>query len=272
MLVVASGRAGSTVSPLPQRRPLSQLDGLPAGILKTGATPAGGGAALLPQRHPAPEPKLQTGSLPGHRSLQEGGREGCIYPVLHLLGVRRLIAPGCSLSLFFCGFIPVPTAEGGRLRACLLRACRLSRLSPAEGFTFSSHHRARISAHPCQISSQSRGNNFFCFFSPKPFGFRFSAVIDRENAVYRAKLEDFRGFTMKLKNSELVLLLGTDPVIATAIVIGVEEIPDGTRFTMRTGAKVSHYSKLHGSRGKFEISRVEREGDRWIVEGKRLGG
>ena len=76
---------------------------------------------------------------------------------------------------------------------------------------------------------------------------------------------------MKLKNSEIVLLLGPDPVIATAIVMGVEEIPDGTRFTMRTNARVSRYSKLHGSRGKFEISRVEQDGDRWIVEGKRLG-
>ncbi len=77
---------------------------------------------------------------------------------------------------------------------------------------------------------------------------------------------------MKLTNSEIVLLLGTDPVIATAVVIGVEEIPVGMRFTMQTDATVSHYSKLHGSRGKFEISKVERDGDRWIVEGKRLGG
>ena len=77
---------------------------------------------------------------------------------------------------------------------------------------------------------------------------------------------------MKLTNNEIVLLLGTDPVIGTAIVIGVEEIPDGMRFTMQTDATVSHYSKLHGSRGKFEISKVEQNGDRWIVEGKRLGG
>ena len=77
---------------------------------------------------------------------------------------------------------------------------------------------------------------------------------------------------MNQKSSEIVLLLGPDPVIATAIVIGVEEIPDGTRFTMRTGARVSYYSKLHGRRGKFEISRVRQDGDRWIVEGKRLGG
>lgn len=76
---------------------------------------------------------------------------------------------------------------------------------------------------------------------------------------------------MKLKSSEIVLLLGPDPVIATAIVIDVEKISDGMRFTVRTGARVSHYSKLHGSRGKFEISRVEQDGDRWIVEGKRLG-
>ena len=174
-----------------------------------------------------------------------------------------------SFLLWFC---PGSDRRGRTPAGLPVEGLQTVSVVPAEGFTFSSHHRARISAHPCQISSQSRGNNFFCFFSPKPFGFRFSAVVDRENAVCRAKLEDFRGFTMKLKNSELVLLLGTDPVIATAIVIGVEEIPDGTRFTMRTGAKVSHYSKLHGSRGKFEISRVEREGDRWIVEGKRLGG
>lgn len=77
---------------------------------------------------------------------------------------------------------------------------------------------------------------------------------------------------MKLTNSEIVLLLGTDPAIATAVVIGVEEISDGTRFTMQSDATVSHYSKLHGGRGKFEISKVERDGDRWIVEGKRLGG
>jgi len=76
---------------------------------------------------------------------------------------------------------------------------------------------------------------------------------------------------MKLESSEIVLLLGPDPVIATAIVIDVEEIPDGTRFTMRTDARVSHYCKLHGSRGKFEIARVEQDGDLWIVEGKRLG-
>ncbi len=76
---------------------------------------------------------------------------------------------------------------------------------------------------------------------------------------------------MKLTNSEIVLLLGTDPVIATAVVIGVEEIPHGTRFTMRTGVKVSRYSKQQGTRGKFEISKVEQVGDRWIVEGKRLG-
>ena len=76
---------------------------------------------------------------------------------------------------------------------------------------------------------------------------------------------------MKLESSEIVLLLGTDPVIATATVIAVEEIPGGTRFTIRTGARVSRYEKLHGSRGKFEISRVEQEGDRWIVEGQRLG-
>jgi len=75
---------------------------------------------------------------------------------------------------------------------------------------------------------------------------------------------------MKLESSEIVLLLGPDPVIATAIVIDVEEIPEGTRFTMRTDARVSHYSKLHGSRGKFEIFRVEQKGDQWIVEGKRL--
>ena len=76
---------------------------------------------------------------------------------------------------------------------------------------------------------------------------------------------------MKLESSEIVLLIGPDPVIATAIIIGVEEIPDGMRFTMRTAARISHYSKLHGSRGKFEISRAEQDGDRWIVEGKRLG-
>ena len=76
---------------------------------------------------------------------------------------------------------------------------------------------------------------------------------------------------MKQKSSELVLLLGPDTVIATAIVIGVEEIPDGTRFTMLTGARVSDYSTLFGSRGRFEISRVEQDRDRWIVEGKRLG-
>ena len=52
-------------------------------------------------------------------------------------------------------------------------------------------------------------------------------VRGRENAVYRAKLKDFRGFTMKLANSEIVLLLGTDPVIATVTVIEVEEILDG---------------------------------------------
>ena len=75
---------------------------------------------------------------------------------------------------------------------------------------------------------------------------------------------------MKPESSEMVLLLGPDRVIATAIVMGVEEIPDGTRFTMRTGARVSHYSRLFGSRGKFEISRVEQDGDRWVVEGKRL--
>lgn len=77
---------------------------------------------------------------------------------------------------------------------------------------------------------------------------------------------------MKLTNSEIVLLLGTDPVIATAIVIGVEETPDGMRFAMQTDATVSHYSKLHGSQEKFEISKVGQNGDRWIVEGKRLGG
>ena len=75
---------------------------------------------------------------------------------------------------------------------------------------------------------------------------------------------------MKLRSSETVLLLGTDPVIATATVMGVEEIPDGMRFTLQTGAKVAHYSKLHGSRGKFEISKAMQEGDRWIVVGKRL--
>ena len=96
-------------------------------------------------------------------------------------------------------------------------------------------------------------------------------VSGRENAGYPAKLGEFRDFTMKLKSSEIVLLLGTDPVIATATVIGVEEIPGGVRFTLRTGVRVSHYSKLHGSRGKFEISKVEQAGDRWIVEGKRLG-
>ena len=77
---------------------------------------------------------------------------------------------------------------------------------------------------------------------------------------------------MKQKSRERVLLLRKDRVIATAIVMGVEEIPDGTGFTMRTGARVSHCSKLHGRRGKFEISRAEQVGDRWIVEGKRLGG
>ena len=86
-----------------------------------------------------------------------------------------------------------------------------------------------------------------------------------------SKTREIRDFTMKLKSSEIVLLLGTDPVIATATVMGVEEIPDGMRFTLRTGVRVTHYSKLHGSRGKFEISRVEQERDRWIVEGKRLG-
>ena len=96
-------------------------------------------------------------------------------------------------------------------------------------------------------------------------------VRGRANTVYPAKLGEFRDFTMKLKSSEIVLLLGPDPVIATGIVIGVEEIPDGARFTMRTRARVSRYSKLHGRRGKFEISRVEQKGDRWIVEGKRLG-
>ena len=85
-----------------------------------------------------------------------------------------------------------------------------------------------------------------------------------------SKTREIRDFTMKLKSSEIVLLLGTDPVIATATVIG-EKIPDGMRFTLRTGVRVTHYSTLHGSRGKFEISRVEQEGDRWIVEGKRLG-
>lgn len=33
-----------------------------------------------------------------------------------------------------------------------------------------------------------------------------------------------------------------------------------------------YYSKLYGSRGKFEIPKVEQDGDRRIVEGKRLGG
>ena len=75
---------------------------------------------------------------------------------------------------------------------------------------------------------------------------------------------------MKLRSSETVLLLGTHPVIATATVMGVEEIPDGMRFTLQTGVKVAHYSKLHGSRGKFEISNATQEGDRWIVVGKRL--
>lgn len=75
---------------------------------------------------------------------------------------------------------------------------------------------------------------------------------------------------MTIESSEIVLLIGPDPVIATAIVIDVEEIPDGTRFTIRTDARVSRYSKLHGRRGKFEISRVEQKGDRWIVEGRRL--
>lgn len=96
-------------------------------------------------------------------------------------------------------------------------------------------------------------------------------VRGQENTVYPAKLEDFWDFTMNPTDSEIVLLLGPDPVIATAIVTGVEEIPDVTRFTVRTGVRVSRYSKLHGSRGKFEISRVEQNGDRWIVEGKRLG-
>ena len=96
-------------------------------------------------------------------------------------------------------------------------------------------------------------------------------VRGRANTVYPARINDSRDFTMKLESSEIALLLGTDPVIATATVIGVEEIPGGTRFTIRTGARVSHYEKLHGRRGKFEICRVEQKGDRWIVEGKRLG-
>lgn len=96
-------------------------------------------------------------------------------------------------------------------------------------------------------------------------------VRGREDTACPAKLEGFRDFTMKLESGEIVLLLGPDPVIATGNVIGVEEIPDGARFTLRTTARVSRYSKLHGRRGKFEISKVEQNGDRWIVEGKRLG-
>ena len=76
---------------------------------------------------------------------------------------------------------------------------------------------------------------------------------------------------MKLKNSEIVILLGTDSIIVTATVIGAEEMADGMRFTLRTSAKVSHYSELRGSRGRFEISKVERCGERRMVEGKRLG-
>ena len=76
---------------------------------------------------------------------------------------------------------------------------------------------------------------------------------------------------MQLKDNETVILLGTDSVIVTAAVIGAEAIFDGIRFTLQTSARISNYSELRGSRGLFEISKVEQCGDRWIVEGKRGG-
>lgn len=76
---------------------------------------------------------------------------------------------------------------------------------------------------------------------------------------------------MQLKDNEIVLLLGTDSVIVTAAVVGTEEISDGIRFTLRTSARVSHYSELRGGRGRFAIRRVEQCRDQWIVEGRRRG-
>lgn len=77
---------------------------------------------------------------------------------------------------------------------------------------------------------------------------------------------------MQLKDNEIVLLLGTDSVIVTAAVVGTEEISGGIRFTLRTSARVSHYSELRGGRGRFAICKVEQCRDQWIVEGRRRGG
>ena len=57
-----------------------------------------------------------------------------------------------------------------------------------------------------------------------------TAASPERNAVCPSKHPPLGAFTMRLTYSEIVLLLETDPVIATATVIGVEGTPDGTRF------------------------------------------
>ena len=70
---------------------------------------------------------------------------------------------------------------------------------------------------------------------------------------------------------EVVILWGTGFQVAEAQVVSSEGTPNGRRFTLRTpNPDVSHFSRLRGREGEFEIVKAERCGGRWIVEGKRL--